>query len=170
MELIVARGHEEHQVEVRATEGSVWTIAVDDREYRIDVAELGRPEVLSLITGGRQATMHVQPLGAGVYRVAGEELEVIDPRSQAPREGTRQGGGDRFEAKAWMPGRVTAVLAAEGDEVTAGQGVVVLEAMKMENEIPSEIDGRVEQLLVEVDQTVNAGDPLFAVGAIAGPD
>ncbi len=129
----------------------------------MDAATLGRPDVLSLIVNGRQATQSVRSLGNGAYDVDGVELKVIDPRSRALGETTQQGDADTFEATAYMPGRVTAVLAAEGDEVASGQGVVVLEAMKMENEIQSEIDGRLEQLLVEVGQTVDGGQPLFVV-------
>ncbi len=167
MELIVARAaDEEVRVEVRAEANGHWTVAVEDREYRVDAATLGRPDVLSVIVDGRQATQSVRSLGNGLYDVDGAELKVIDPRSRALGEATQQGSADTFEATAYMPGRVVAVLAAEGDEVTSGQGVVVLEAMKMENEIQSEIDGRLEQLLVEVGQTVDGGQPLFVVAAV----
>ncbi len=165
MELIVARAADEVRVEVRAEANGHWTVAVDDRKYRVDAATLGRPDVLSVIVDGRQATPSVRSLGNGLYDVDGVELKVIDPRSRALGEATQQGAADTFEATAYMPGRVVAVLAAEGDEVTSGQGVVVLEAMKMENEIQSEIDGRLEQLLVEVGQTVDGGQPLFVVAA-----
>jgi biotin carboxyl carrier protein len=60
-----------------------------------------------------------------------------------------------------MPGRVVAVLVEPGAEVRRGQGVVVLEAMKMENEIQAESDGVVRTLHVEPGQAVEGGDPLF---------
>ncbi len=151
---------------VRAEANGHWTVVVDDREYRVDAATLGRPDVLSLIVNGRQATQGVRSRGAGVYEVDGAELKVIDPRSRAFEEAARQSAGGVFEATAYMSGLVTAVLAAEGDEVTSGQGVVVLEAMKMENEIQSEIDGRLDRLLVEVGQTVDGGQPLFVVAPL----
>ncbi len=171
MELIVARSDDEVRVEVRvevrAEANGHWTLTVDDREYRVDAATLGRPDVLSVIVNGRQATQSVRSLGNGLYDVDGVELKVIDPRSRTLGEATQQGAANTFEATAYMPGRVVAVLAAEGDEVTSGQGVVVLEAMKMENEIQSEIDGQLERLLVEVGQTVDGGQPLFTVAASA---
>jgi len=167
VELIVARSADEVRVEVRAEANGHWTVAVDDREYRVDAATLGRPDVLSLIVDGRQATQSVRSLGNGAYDVDGVELKVIDPRSRTLGEATQQGAANTFEATAYMPGRVVAVLATEGDEVTSGQGVVVLEAMKMENEIQSEVDGRLERLLVEVGQTVDGGQPLFTVAASA---
>ena len=163
MELIVASAEREVEVEARAHEDGDWTIAIDGREYRVDAATVGRPDVLSVIVDGRQTTASVRSLGEGVYVVDGAELRVIDPRSRGFAAAAQQAGDGAFEATAYMPGRVTAVLAAEGEDVAAGQGVLVLEAMKMENEIQSEIDGRLEELLVAVGQTVDGGDPLFVV-------
>lgn len=163
MELIVASGDREVQVEAEVEEDGNWTIAVDGREYRVDAATVGRPDVLSVIVGGQQTTASVRALGKGVYVVDGAEVRVIDPRSRACAAAAAQADEGVFEATAYMPGRVTAVLAEEGEDVTSGQGVLVLEAMKMENEIQSDIDGRLERLLVEVGQTVDGGDPLFVV-------
>ncbi len=129
---------------------------------------MGRPDLLSVIVDGRQATASVRALGKGVYVVDGSELRVIDPRSRDFAAAAEQPEDDVFEATAYMPGRVTAVLAAEGEDVASGQGVLVLEAMKMENEIQSEIDGRLDKLLVEVGQTVDGGDPLFVITPTGG--
>jgi pyruvate carboxylase subunit B len=60
-----------------------------------------------------------------------------------------------------MPGRVVELLVEVGQEVASGQGLVVLEAMKMENEILAESAGVVRQILVEPGQAVEAGDPLL---------
>src|SRR2546425_818091 len=68
------------------------------------------------------------------------------------------------EVRAIMPGRIAAVLAREGQEVKAGQGVVVVEAMKMENELPAPRDGRVTRIRVRPGETVEAGTALFTVG------
>ncbi len=165
MELIVASGDREVQVEAEAEAGADgnWTIAVDGREYRVDAATAGRPDVLSMIVDGRQRTAVVRALGKDVYAVDGSRVRVIDPRSRDFTAAADQAGDGVFKAEAYMPGRVTAVLADEGEHVAAGQGVLVLEAMKMENEIPSDIDGRLEKLLVEIGQTVDGGDPLFVV-------
>ena len=168
MELIVASADREVQVEAQAEADGNWTIAVDGREYRVDAATLGRPDMLSVIVNGRQATASVRALGKGVYVVDGSELRVIDPRSRDFAAAAQQPEDGVFEATAYMPGRVTAVLAGEGEEVASGQGVLVLEAMKMENEIQSEIDGRLDKLLVEVGQTVDRGDPLFTVTPTGG--
>jgi biotin carboxyl carrier protein len=62
-----------------------------------------------------------------------------------------------------MPGRVVRVLVQEGDEVTEHQGVVVIEAMKMQNELKSPKAGRVVRVAVAVDGTVGAGEVLVVV-------
>jgi biotin carboxyl carrier protein len=63
-----------------------------------------------------------------------------------------------------MPGRVVSLMVEEGQEVADGEGLVVLEAMKMENEIRAETAGVVRKILVTEGQTVEGGDPLFEIG------
>jgi biotin carboxyl carrier protein len=62
-----------------------------------------------------------------------------------------------------MPGKVVKVVVASGGSVREGQGVVLIEAMKMENEIPSPIEGVVTEVAVSEGQTVEAGALLFTV-------
>jgi biotin carboxyl carrier protein len=87
---------------------------------------------------------------------------VIDPRSW------RRGHGEGIELEgrqkivAPMPGKVVRVLVEPGQSVAAGQGLLVIEAMKMQNEIRSPKSGTVEKLAVE-GQTVNAGEILAIV-------
>jgi biotin carboxyl carrier protein len=69
-----------------------------------------------------------------------------------------------------MPGSVIRLPVAAGDSVTAGQALVVVEAMKMEHTIASPIDGIVAELSVEVGQQVSTGDALAVVGAADGAD
>jgi pyruvate carboxylase subunit B len=99
------------------------------------------------------------------YVVDGQPLEVVDPLTHQALEGRGgAGSGGRDLVTAYMPGRVVAVLVEEGAEVAAGQGVVVLEAMKMENEITAERSGTLKKLYVEQGQAVEGGDPLFEIG------
>ncbi|MEN3202569.1 MAG: biotin/lipoyl-containing protein [Atribacterota bacterium] len=65
--------------------------------------------------------------------------------------------------RAPMPGRIVAVHVKKGDKVQAGQVAVILEAMKMENEIPIEHNGVITQVYVEENDTVDVGDPLFEI-------
>ncbi|HUX06181.1 MAG TPA: acetyl-CoA carboxylase biotin carboxyl carrier protein subunit [Acidobacteriota bacterium] len=90
-------------------------------------------------------------------------LQVQDPR-RARRAGLASGvAGGTTELVAPMPGRVVAVLKEAGQEIEAGKGIVVLEAMKMENELRSPISGVVKVLKVESGQSVETGQLIAVV-------
>ena len=62
-----------------------------------------------------------------------------------------------------MPGKIVRIMVAEGDEVKAGQGIIVMEAMKMQNEMKSPKDGKVQKILTSEGSTVNPGDALAVI-------
>lgn len=142
--------------------------AVVDGEEREIRAELVRPGVLSLLMEGR------------AYRVVAEETteaedpavhvgrerfayRLEDPRSLRSRRRSSEHGEGPLTLKASMPGRVVRLLAAEGETVSAGQGVLVIEAMKMQNEVKSPKDGVVAKLLVGPGEAVGSGQPLAVI-------
>ncbi len=86
-----------------------------------------------------------------------------DPRSLQGRRGAGAGAEGPRPVKAPMPGRVVRLLVGVGDEVEEGQGVVVIEAMKMQNELKSPKAGRVVRVGVAVGDTVGSGDVLVVV-------
>jgi biotin carboxyl carrier protein len=89
-------------------------------------------------------------------------MEVIDSRDLRPGQGATANHG-RQEIAAAMPGKVIRVLVAAGDEVEEGQGLVVVEAMKMQNEMKSPKAGRVAEIRARPDATVGAGEILVVV-------
>jgi pyruvate carboxylase subunit B len=166
VELIVRHDGSVHRVSVERRSDRL-EVGLGERTFSVDrVATdgLGR----SLLIDGRQYEVTVSADGAGRYRVSGalgtEDVEVLDPLTYLAEE-SRGGSGARKGQRvtAYMPGRVVALLVAEGDQVTAGQGLVVLEAMKMENEIGAEAAGTVKRVFVEPGQAVEGGDPLFEI-------
>jgi biotin carboxyl carrier protein len=174
MKLVVVRDGQPVEVTVQAADGG-FRVTVGGRTHHVDAAAVG-PGAASLIVDGRQRELAVHPLppapgGGDRYRLTADgttvpaEVEVLDPLTHLARQAHAKAGGPaRREVTAYMPGRVVAVLVEEGSEVAAGQGVVVLEAMKMENEIPAESDGVVRKVFVEVGQAVEGGDRLFELG------
>jgi len=98
------------------------------------------------------------------------ELEVEDARRADLRErarrnrGTAPGAGGPLEIHAMIPGRVVAVAVAPGDVVAAGQTLLVVEAMKMQNELRTPRDGTVERVAVGVGETIDLGDLLVVLG------
>jgi biotin carboxyl carrier protein len=89
-------------------------------------------------------------------------VEVEDPRKWNPAGASRKASG-RETVKAPMPGKVVRVLISPGDEVSVGQGLVVLEAMKMQNEMKAPRAGRVVNVAVKVHEAVNAGSVLATI-------
>ncbi|MEE8526419.1 MAG: biotin/lipoyl-containing protein [Thermoanaerobaculia bacterium] len=166
MELIARLGDREERIRARRT-ASGYRIAVGDAVHDVDVVTAG-DGVYSLIDSGNQHEVSVRPSPDGHYLVttaAGEsQVWLLDPLAHLARKAHGDvAGGGRRQVTAYMPGRVVEILAAEGEQVEAGQGVLVLEAMKMKNEIQSEAAGVLVKILVENGQTVEGGDPLFEI-------
>ena len=168
MELIVRHGESDHEVHLDRRDDGTYHVCVGERCFVIDVATAG--DIVSLgVDDGRQFEVAVRRLanqGHHKYQVSSvrglDTLEVMDPLSYMLEQTMpeKSGGG---KISALMPGRVVEILLEEGAEVEKGQGVVVLEAMKMKNEIQAETSGRVARLYVEAGQNVEGGDPLFEI-------
>jgi biotin carboxyl carrier protein len=164
MDLIVRSGSREERVRIRRDD-DLYEVTIGDRVYQVD-ARTARPGLQSLLIGGAQHEVAVRSQGEGGYQVSTSQgsvaVEVSDPLTAlATQSRGAKGGKRRQTVKAYMPGRVVTLLVAEGQEVTAGQGVLVLEAMKMENEIRAEHDGTVTRIHVQPGQAVDTGNPLF---------
>ena len=164
MDLVARHGEREERVHVRR-DGDGFEVRLGGRTYHVDVSA-ARSGLHSLRIDGAQHEVAVHPQEDGVYWVstaAGSgPVEVADHLAHLAAQ-TRggKGGKRRQRVNAYMPGRVVALLAEEGQEVTAGQGILVLEAMKMENEIRAEHDGRIGKVFVQPGQAVEMGNPLF---------
>ncbi len=132
-----------------------------------DVMNIKRvqPGVYSVIHEGRSVDARVVSNGAGyVVEIDGQHFEVTleDPRNARRRSGAALAQG-RQTISASMPGKVVRVLVTEGEEVTAGQAIIVVEAMKMQNEMKAVKAGRVTKIHVAGGATVSAGQPLLVV-------
>jgi biotin carboxyl carrier protein len=160
-------GGKKHRVELPSGGFTgVLECAVDGRAVDVDVRML-EPGVMSLLVTspeaqGRQYRCVLD--GDGVV-IGGRRygFEVEDPRSLQGRRGAGAGTEGPRPVKAPMPGRVVRLLVAAGDEVEEGQGVVVIEAMKMQNELKSPKAGRVIRVGAVVGDTVGSGDVLVVV-------
>jgi biotin carboxyl carrier protein len=121
---------------------------------------------LRLAASGRQHEIAVSPNGHGgaIVAVGGSEVLVAraDPLRGRRAEGRAADGPQRLVAP--MPGKIVKVLVAPGDQVALRQGVVVVEAMKMENELRAGRAGIVREVLVVEGASVEAGAPLVVIG------
>ena len=124
-------------------------------EVEVDAVRPVR-DVLSLVHQGRTWEAGLVDLEDGYeVEVIGirHELMVMDPRKKALRMAE---GAGATSLKTQMPGRIVRVLVTEGDRVTEGQPVIVVEAMKMENELKSPCDGTVDSVRVSEGDQVQA--------------
>jgi biotin carboxyl carrier protein len=141
-----------------------WSCRLDGRNVEVD-AVLVRPDVLSLRVGNQVYEVKCERVAGDLQLWVGSErfaAELRDPRSLRSRIRATDHHGAK-ELAASMPGKVVRLLVHEGSEVEAGAGVVVVEAMKMQNEIKSPKKGRIQKILVSEGTAVNAGDILAIV-------
>lgn len=142
-----------------------WLGTLDGEPFEIDV-RLVQPGILSLIVQGHayRCVLDEGPVETAIH-AGGQRflLSIEDPRSLTSRR--RKGGasGGQQVIKAPMPGRIVRVLVQSGDEVAAHQGVVVIEAMKMQNELKTARAGKVAEIKTETGATVAAGEVLLVI-------
>jgi biotin carboxyl carrier protein len=140
-----------------------WKITLDGVEIDANAVEVA-PNTFSVLLNGVSHQVRIAPRADGtltLYTAFAEyQAEVSDPRAwRGRRHGALEAEG-RQQITAPMPGKVVRLLVSEGDAVEAGQGLLVVEAMKMQNEVRSPKAGKVEKLLANEGLAVNAGDVL----------
>ena len=149
-----------------------WHATLDGRAVELE-AHLLRPGVLSLVVGeqggGRADRVVLEepadPQGEPAVHIGGQRhtYRIDDPRSLKARRSHGAGHDGPRPIKASMPGRVVRILVQTGDTVETNQGVVVIEAMKMQNELKAPKAGKVAEVRVSAGDTVVAGDVLAVV-------
>lgn len=130
-----------------------------------DAVEIA-PGTYSILIDGRCFEARVEAnAGGAVVHIAGREYQasIRDPRRWGRKRGVARESEGRQQAVAPMPGKIVRVLVKAGDAIEAGQGILVVEAMKMQNEVRSPKTGKIERILVSEGQAVNAGDVLAVV-------
>jgi biotin carboxyl carrier protein len=165
--------HEGHEAEVEfQIEGDRLWLDVEGKRVEADARRLPDGEVYSLLIAGRSHEVRVSPAG-GMLEVtlhgATLPVEVRHPLEKAllsVRHEAARGAEETLLAP--MPGLVVAIRVKPGDRVTAGQPIVVVEAMKMQNELASKHDGVVRDILVAERASVSAGQPLVRLVPVEG--
>jgi biotin carboxyl carrier protein len=146
-------GGREYQAEVKELTPERATVVVDGTEYAVDIVQLGRRAITA--DAVRAVPPPSSPTSSGVRPAA--PAPAPSPSRPAP-SGRGEGG-----IVAPMPGLVLAIKAKEGDTVAAGQTLLVMEAMKMENAIASPYAGTVAKVYVREGDSIGEGDLLVEV-------
>ena len=149
---------------------------VDGRAVTADLMEMDGTQVRSLLLDGRSHRILASRTGKGAYalHLSGRHLEtrVVDERTRSIEEMTGAPGGAKGPKvlKAPMPGMVVRVEVEEGDEVAEGRGLVIVEAMKMENELKSDGVAKVKKILVGPGEAVEKDQVLIEFEPLNRPD
>ncbi|HET7292566.1 MAG TPA: biotin/lipoyl-containing protein [Vicinamibacteria bacterium] len=152
------------RVEVKGR-GDRYDVTVDDRRFEVDWRENGR-HFVSLLVDGRNLELGLEARAGGCIVVFDDDRLAVELRD-AVRGGALGGkpaAGGPARLSAPMPGKIVRVLVLPGTAVEAGQGLLVMEAMKMENEIRSPRAGLVREIAVRDGQAVETGALLAVVG------
>jgi pyruvate carboxylase subunit B len=142
------------------------------RTIETDLRNVAGTMVHHLLVDGRSVTVIARPGTAGEWDLVVDgfryQADVLDERTRAIREMTRPTAGPRGPGpvRAPMPGMVVRIEVEAGQAVKSGQGIAVVEAMKMENELKAEGDGVVARILVQPGQAVEKGAVLVEFEAV----
>ncbi|MCZ7624639.1 MAG: acetyl-CoA carboxylase biotin carboxyl carrier protein subunit [Candidatus Methylomirabilis sp.] len=136
-----------YEVDFSAADGSLLSLLVMGRSYEADVVEEAEG-VLTVWVEGE------------TYRI---EYEAEGRRRRRSAGIAGHGAVGRQTITAPMPGKVVAVLVSPDQEVTAGQGIIVIEAMKMENELKASRPGVIKEIKVQEGSAVGGGDVLVVI-------
>jgi biotin carboxyl carrier protein len=162
----VTEGKESVRVELREAGENLYDVTIGEHTVRVDVAKSGRT-IYSIIEDGKQFEAMVEERGGPKLDilVRGKlfHLEAVDERSRMLAQSAGAVATGPQVVNADMPGKIVKVEVQKGATVAAGQPIVIVEAMKMENPIAAPVDGIVTDIAVREGDTVDAGAPLFTV-------
>ena len=166
MKLIAKIDGEKLDVSVVSNDGHV-TATIDGREYILDVSQ-PEPNIYTFRDGGKLTEAFVSAgnnHGSSKVTIGGHEFEIdlADPKRLRGSAVDAELAGGAAEIKTAMPGKVVRILVGVGDAVQKGDGVLVVEAMKMQNEMKSPKDGIVKEIRTTEGSTVNAGEILAVI-------
>ena len=154
------------QVDINRGKDGELSCKVDGKTIAAPDARFNERDVLSLVLGGKSYEVRRDSAASAPRVVIGEQsfaYEVRDPRSLGARRAKAASSDGPKKIKAPMPGKVVRIVAPEGTQVEVGQGVIVIEAMKMQNELKSPKAGVVKKIHAAEGATVNAGDALAEI-------
>jgi len=160
---------DDYQTDIQiADDGGRVVAEIDDRRYELDVHESG-PNSYLLISNGRVIDCRVEgrpESGKPVAVIVGTThcaVTLTDPKRLSSSASATGHGDDAARIMAPMPGKIVRVLVGVGSQVEVGDGIIVVEAMKMQNEMKSPKSGTVIALNVQTGATVNGGDVLAVI-------
>ncbi|MFH2001671.1 MAG: acetyl-CoA carboxylase biotin carboxyl carrier protein subunit [Planctomycetota bacterium] len=141
-----------------------YQATIQDRTYSVQAESLS-PNLLSLLIDGRSVLVHTaEKDGERIVCIGGVPYVLLDPASMedySSSQGEAAGGNGVISTP--MPGKIVAVHVKEGDAVKAGQALMVVESMKMQNDMVSNVNGIVKKVHFKPGDQASFGDPLVEI-------
>ena len=161
MKLQAELNNEKYEIEIKR-DGEKVLARVDEREYELEASEVER-DVYLFKHENKIYEIYVAP--NGIVNIGNRQFEInlIDPKRLRGAGTSSEIADGIAEIKTAMPGKIVRVLVEENAEIKQGEGVIVVEAMKMQNEMKSPKDGIVKEIRFAEGSTVNAGDVLAII-------
>jgi len=162
MNLVFWHGQEEVRLNLEEKGENIFQVALNGQTHAVRVEFLNGDELLLNIDGKvYNVIIHSDPQAHSVF--VNEKFFKLEKKSALRILNGAKSKIRKREIKTTMPGRIVRILAAEGEEIQEGQAVLVLEAMKMQNEIKSPQAGRLTYLRLKPGDHVETGAQLFSV-------
>jgi biotin carboxyl carrier protein len=166
MSYVATIDEREVTISIEELGGSNYKVSIDGAEHVVDAQRI-TGNLWSVLYGNESFEVDVTPLPAEEYEVLinGDchKFTLMNEQRRAMIRAGGKGSAGKAMLTSPMPGKVVKLLVKEGQEVAAGQGVIVVEAMKMENELKSALAGKVKEIFVEEGQVVESGAKLLLV-------
>ena len=167
MKLTAELNDEKNEIEIKR-EGNRVFAKIADREYELEASE-PEPNVFLLKNEGKIYQVFVSPRAktSDPFEVKlgnhDFDIQIFDPKKLSGGGNANAAADGIIEIRTAMPGKLVRVLVEVGNEVSAGDGVLVVEAMKMQNEMKSPKDGIVKEIRFAEGANVNAGEVLAII-------
>ena len=139
-----------------------YKLMVNGKEFAVNIIDI-KDNVAHLTVNGAEYNVEIGGLNTAPKKVVNRGVQVPTLQSQAPVKKPAATGGSANPLKTPLPGVVLDIFVKEGDAVKAGQRVLLLEAMKMENNIEADRDGVIEKVNVRKGDSVLEGDVLLTI-------
>ncbi len=153
-------------IEVLDRQGNLLNVKVGEREYQLDIIEV-EEDVYSIILDGKSYNVELVPTGNKRYSVNtlynSFDVEIIDEESKYLNSRKTDGDEEQSFISTPMPGKVVKILVKEGQEVKAGETLIVVSAMKMESEYKVSSDRIVKEILVGEGDNIDGDQPLITL-------
>jgi biotin carboxyl carrier protein len=161
MKLQAELNSEKHEIEIKR-DGEKVSARVDGREYELEASEI-EPNVYLFKYNNQIFQTYVAPNGMVNLGNHQFEISITDPKRLRGSNAAGANAEGTSEIKTAMPGKLVRILTEIGAEIKQGEGVLVVEAMKMQNEMKAPKDGIVKEIRFDEGATVNAGDVLAII-------